>query len=402
MSLREIFRLAFEALLVNKARSLLTMLGLIIGVAAVVLLVSIGSGVKRYIFNEFEGMGTNLIMVQPGRTDKKGGFGPPIGAAQRKMTLADVKALEKNGLNLEAVSGVVLGTTTIRFEENLSNVSVLGCGASLINVLNFKVGEGSFFSREEDDSGRRLVVLGKGVSLILFGNESAIGRAVKIHQSEFRVVGVLEKTGNKLGFNIDDFVFIPTTAALRLFNDDKLFGIRAKSRAKSVMDDSVEEIRSILKSRRHGEEDFTIITQVAMMESMGTILDMLTYVLGGIALISMLVGGIGIMNIMIVSVGERTPEIGIRRAVGAPRFAIVKQFLAEAVVMSITGGVIGLALATGLTYVGLYFLPTFDMRPPLWILPSAFLVSTIVGISFGVWPAVKASRIQIVEALRYE
>jgi putative ABC transport system permease protein len=402
MLLVESFRLSFESLRANGSRSALTMLGMIIGVAAVVLLVSLGTGAKSYIFSQFESMGTNLVMVQPGKTDKKSSFGPPIGSAQRKMTLADVRALERNALNLEAVSGVVLGTTTIRFENNLSNVSVLGCSDSIIRVLNFKVADGAFYSREEDEYGRRVVVLGSDIATNIFGNSSAIGQSVKIHQSEFRVVGVLQKSGHKLGFDIDDFVFIPTTAALRLFNEDKLFGIRAKARSRAAVDDLVEEIRDILSARRHGEEDFTIITQVAMMESMETILNMLTYVLGGIACISMLVGGIGIMNIMIVSVAERTSEIGVRRAVGARRRDILTQFLIEATVLSFLGGALGLIIALVITQTAYQFFPSFDLRAPFWILPIAFGLSAVVGVLFGVWPAFKASRIETLEALRHE
>lgn len=398
----EVFRLAIESLSANKFRSWLTMLGMIIGVAAVVLLVSIGNGAKNYIFSEFEGLGTNLIIIQPGKTDKKTGFGPPIGSTERKLTLADVNAIEKKAYNIEAVTGLVYGITGVRHGENINNANVFGSNDAFIRILNLNVIEGLFFSREEDDYGRRVIVLGKEVASDLFGEESALGQTVKLNQTEFRVIGVMEKVGSKLGLNLDNFCFIPTTAALRLFNEDKLFGIRAKALSRSAVDLAVHEIQDILQERHYGEIDFTIQTQYAMMQSLETILNMLTYVLAGIALISMLVGGIGIMNIMLVSVAERTGEIGIRRAVGARRIDIVQQFLCEAVTLSLLGGLLGLGLAIGITYAIYFFVPVFDIRSPTWILAPAFIVSFLVGIFFGVCPATKAARIETLDALRYE
>ena len=398
----EIFRLSIEAILSQKIRAFLTVLGMVIGVAAVVLLVSIGNGAKMFVSTQLEGLGTNFIIVQPGKTDKKTSFGPPIGAAQRKMTLADVLAIEKRSFNLEAVTGLVLGTTTVRFDENIANVSVFGTNDQFLKIFNIKVGLGQFFSREDDDNGRRVVVLGNKVATDLFGEDAALGRQIKLNQREFRVIGVMSKTGNKLGLNLDDFAFIPTTAALRTFNDDKLFGIRAKASSRATLNEAVEEIRGIMKDRRDGEEDFTIATQKEMMETLDTILSMLTYVLSGIATISMIVGGIGIMNIMLVNVSERISEIGIRRAVGARQRDIVKQFLAEAVALSLTGGLLGLFIAFTITYGSSFFYPSFDMRPPSWILAPAFLLSVLVGVIFGVWPAFKAARIQTLDALRHE
>jgi len=402
MPLRELLRLSAESLLAHRFRAILTMLGMIIGVFAVIVLVSLGQGAKNYILSEFEGLGTNLIIVQPGKTDQKSAFNAPIGSATRKMTLQDVTALEKRSFNLVAVSGVVLGTAQARFEDALSNTNVFGVNDQFQHILNIELSDGNFFSRDEEQSGRRVIVLGHNVKQSLFGNDSSIGRSVKLNESEFRVIGAVKAAGNKLGFNLDEVVFVPTTAALRLFNEDKLFGIRAKASSKIGIDDAVAEVSEILRERRNGEEDFTIITQVAMMDSMSTILNMLSYVLGGIAAISMLVGGIGIMNIMLVTVSERTQEIGIRRAVGARRRDILKQFLVEAVVLSVVGGFFGMLIAVLVTYGAHSFYPAFDMRPPFWVLGPAFSTSVIIGIVFGVWPARKAARIETLDALRYE
>lgn len=402
MGIKEVVRLAVESLLVQKLRTALTILGMVIGVGAIVLLVSLGQGAKNYVTSEFEGLGTNLIIIQPGKSDKKTHMGPPVGAAQRKMTTADVMAIEKRALNVEAVSGLVLGTVSARFEDALSNITVFGTNEQFPQILSVRVGRGNYFSREEDDYGRRVLVLGQTVATELFGEADPIGLTVKLNESEFRIIGVLLPMGNKLGLDFDELGFIPTEAALKLFNDDKLFGIRAKASSRVGIDDAVAEISEILKERRDGEEDFTVLTQVSMMESMNTILNMLTYVLAAIAAISMLVGGIGIMNIMWVTVVERTQEIGIRRAVGARRVDILKQLLAEAVALSVLGGAVGVGGAVVLT-VSLYFVfPSFDMRAPLWIIAPAFFVAFIVGVVFGVVPAWRASRIEILDALRYE
>jgi putative ABC transport system permease protein len=402
MRLREIARVAAESLLGQKLRTALTVLGMVIGVGAVVLLVSLGEGAKKYVLREFEGLGSNLIVIQPGKSDKKTHFGPPVGAAQRKMTSADVAAIEKRALNLEAVSGLILGTASARYDQAISNITVFGTNEQFPKIITLTLGSGGYFTREEDEYRRRVVVLGSNIAQQLFGDEDPIGRSIKLNESEFRVVGVLAPMGDKLGLSFDELGFIPTEAALKLFNEDKLFGIRAKASSRVGIDDAVEEISQILKDRREGEEDFTVLTQVSMMESMNTILSMLTYVLAAIAAISMVVGGIGIMNITWVSVVERTQEIGIRRAVGARRRDILKQFLAEAAGLSLISGVIGVGGAVLITHILRLFFPTFDMRAPWWIVAPAFGLALLVGIAFGVGPAWRASRVETLDALRYE
>lgn len=402
MLYRETLRISQESLLSQKLRTALTVLGMVIGVGSVILLVSLGEGAKKYVLREFEGLGTNLIVVQPGKSDRKTHFGPPVGAAQRKMTTADVTAIERRALNLEAVSGLVLGTVSARHEDSISNITVFGTNEQFPKIIALALSRGGYFTREEDLYRRRVVVLGTNIAQELFGDDDPIGRAIKLNESEFRVVGVLAPMGNKLGLSFDELGFIPTEAALKLFNEDKLFGIRAKASSRVGVDDAVAEITEILKERRDGEEDFTVLTQVSMMESMNTILSMLTYVLAAIAAISMLVGGIGIMNIMWVTVVERTQEIGIRRAVGARRRDIMQQFLIEALGLSFLSGALGVGGALSITYLLYLLFPAFDMRAPLWVIVPAFLLALVVGGIFGVGPAWRASRVETLEALRYE
>lgn len=402
MIFRKILINSGEAIVENKLRSALTMLGMIIGVMAVILLVSVGTGAKRYITSEFESLGTNVIFVQPGKTDKKTSMGPPVSSSKGKLSLADVEALMKNAPSLGAVSGVMFGAGVIKNDFGTNNINILGSNDQFIRIFNMTITEGNYFTKEDEDSGRRVTVLGSTIKQNLFGQGNALGKLVKVNGSEHRVIGVIKPTGDKLGFNVDDMAFIPTKSALRLFNTDKLFGIRASAKSRNQIDEAVVELKTVLTERHNGEEDFTVVTQVTMMESMNTILNMLTYALAAIAFISMLVGGIGIMNIMLVSVTERTREIGIRRAVGARRSDILKQFLIEAIVISITGGVLGILLSLAITYTLYFFIPGFDMRPPVWILIPSFLLSLITGVVFGVWPARKAAHIQTIDALRYE
>ncbi len=402
MPIRDVFLLAIEAIYGSKLRAGLTMLGLIIGVASVVLLVSIGNGAKNYILHQFEGLGTNVILIQPGKTDAKSGFGPPLSNAKKKITLADVEALEKQSLNLEAVSGLVFGTCNIKYQDRTVNANLLGGNDQFPKIFNIPLQVGDFISHEEDETGRRVVVLGHNVALKLFDSDVALGQPVKVNEIEHRVIGVMKKAGETLGFNLDEVVFVPTKDGMRIFNEDKLFGVRAKARSRVSMDDAVSEIKEIFRSRNNGQDDITVITQTSMIDTMNTILDMLTYVLAAIAFISLLVGGIGIMNIMLVSVTERTREIGIRRAVGARKQDILRQFLVESVTLSLLGGLIGLVFSTALTYAVYLFYPKFDMRAPYWILIPAFLISTIIGVAFGVWPARKAANIETIDALRYE
>lgn len=402
MIFRKIIVNSLEAIAENKLRSTLTMLGMIIGVMAVILLVSVGIGAKRYITSQFESLGTNIILVQPGKTDKKNSMGPPVSSSKGKLTIYDVEALEKNAQTLSAVSGVMFGAGVVKNDIATNNINILGSNDQFNRIFNMTIIDGNYFTPEDEESGRRVAVLGSSIKENLFGKSSALGKLVKINESEHRVIGIIKPTGDKLGFNVDDMVFIPTKSALRLFNTDKLFGIRASAKSKNGIDDAVAEITQILKERHNAEEDFTIVTQVTMMESMNTILNMLTYALGAIAFISMLVGGIGIMNIMLVSVTERTREIGIRRAVGAKRSDILKQFLIEAVVISVSAGLIGILISITITYILYFLIPGFDMRPPFWILPPSFFLSLSTGVIFGVWPARKAAHIQTIDALRYE
>lgn len=402
MSLWESLLSALDGLRVNSFRAALTMLGMAIGVAAVIVLVSLGAGTKEYISRQFYDLGTNLIIIQPGRTETKSPMGPPPGGATRKLTLEDSRALRKWGTLLEAVTPITFGSSSMSYRDRKRDLTILGCDNHLLDILNLSVGFGRFLSDNEAFSGRRVCTIGETVRAQLFGDANPIGQIVRIARSEFRVIGVMSRKGTSLGMDMDDLVFMPVRAYQKVFDTSGLFGIRAKALSQEVLPQAMEQCRRILSRQHHGNEDFTLISQDAMMSTMGTILDMMTYIMAGIAGISLVVGGIGIMNILLVSVAERTREVGLRMAVGARRLDVLKQFLTESVVLSFLGGSIGVAL--GLLGVGGIGLLSSKFQPVVtgWTIALAAGFSGAVGLVFGVYPAWRAASLDPILALRRE
>jgi putative ABC transport system permease protein len=402
LELREAFALAFEMLGAHRVRTALTMLGVIIGVAAIILLVSLGEGATAYITRELTGLGTNLLIITPGKTQTSGGFHPPVAGTVRKLTYDDALALRRRASLLTDAVPVVLGTGKVRYQGASRDATVVGITPEFQRVRRLYVEIGQFVSDEDVDGRRRVVVLGRTVKRELFGEENPLGRFVTLADSRYRVIGIMERRGVSLGFDIDDLVFIPVKSAQDLFDTDRLFEILASVRSPDEIDRAIQQVKEILIRRHGNREDFTVISQGAVLSAFTTILNILTAVLGGIAGISLLVGGIGIMNIMLVSVRERTREIGIRKAVGARRRDILSQFLLESVVLSTLGGFAGIAAGVGgakaLSLLFTY-LPT---RVSTWSVLLAFGFSVAVGVFFGVYPARRAALLDPIQALRYE
>lgn len=402
MDVREAFSLALEMLAANRVRTALTTLGVVIGVAAIILLVSLGEGATAYITRELTGLGTNLLIITPGKTKTSGGFHPPIASTVRKLTYEDAVALRRRAMLLTDAVPVVLGTGKIRYQGVSRDTSVIGVTPEFQRVRNLFVEIGQFVSEEDVEGRRRVVVLGRTVKRELFGEENPLGQFVTLADSRYRVIGIMEQKGVSLGFDIDDLVFIPVKSAQDLFDTDRLFEILASVRSPGEIDRAIQQVRDVLIRRHGNREDFTVTSQGAILSAFTSILKILTAVLGGIAGISLLVGGIGIMNIMLVSVRERTREIGIRKAVGARRRDILGQFLLESVVMSSLGGGLGIAVGVGgAKALSLFFayLPT-HVSP--WAVLMAFGFSAVVGIFFGVYPARRAALLDPIQALRYE
>ena len=402
MDVREALALALEMLVANRVRSALTMLGVVIGVAAIILLVSLGEGATAYITNELTGLGTNLLIITPGKTQTSGGFHPPIASTVRKLTYDDAVALRRRASLLTDAVPLVLGTGKIRYQGNSRHVSVVGVTPEFQRVRNLYVEIGQFLGEEDVEGRRRVVVLGRTVKRELFGEENPLGRFVTLADSRYRVIGIMERKGVSLGFDIDDLVFVPVKSAQDLFDTDRLLEILASVGSPDDIDRAIQQVRDILIRRHGNREDFTVISQGAILSAFTTILKILTAVLGGIAGISLVVGGIGIMNIMLVSVRERTREIGIRKAVGARRRDILGQFMIESIVLSTLGGLLGIIVGVGgAKGLSLFFtyLPT---RVSMWAVLMAFGFSAAVGVFFGVYPARRAARLDPIQALRYE
>ena len=402
MKFIEFIRIAFTSIIENRLRSFLTMLGIMIGVGSVILLISLTTGFREYLVRQFMGIGTNLIIVNPGKTETKG-LGHPGFEGVQKMTIGDTIALRRNAPALEEVSSITVGTADVRYIDRERRSMIIGTDEAFVKVINMGVDSGSFFNADDVSASRRVCTIGYTVKNELFGGKNPLGEVIKIGGSGFRVIGIMEKKGTFMGTDdFDDVVYIPVPDALSLFNTDRLFGIRAKARSAAMINEAKEQIKVILKKRHNNKEDFTILTQSSLLSSLESILQALSGVLAGIAAISLLVGGIGIMNIMLVTVRERTREIGIRKAVGATRRDILLQFLVESTMLSLIGGIIGILIAFTGGIMLSRFLPQMTPIMDPWVVALATIFSGSVGVFFGVYPAYRAAYQDPIEALRYE
>jgi putative ABC transport system permease protein len=318
----------------------------------------------------------------------------------RKLTREDEEAIARRVFTIDGISGTVNGGGTIRNGSRRRDTMIFGVGDRFPEMRNLHVDQGRFYNEDDVNARRRYVVLGRTLQAELFGEENPLGRVVKVADAEFRVIGILEHKGTSLGFDLDDLVLIPDTTALDLFNLEGYTAIMARARDKANTDAAIADITEVLKRRHNNQVDFTIVSQDDMLATVNGIMATMTMVLLAIASISLVVGGIGIANIMLVSVRERTREIGVRRAVGATRGAILAQFLVESTLIAVLGGLVGLGLGA------LIILAARQADIPVqlsgWIVAIALGFSCIVGVLSGVMPARLAASLDPVEALRYE
>ncbi len=414
MNVLESMRVALRALAANKLRSALTMLGIVIGVAAVITLMAAGQGVQVYVTERFQGIGTNLLFILPGSIDQNAG--PPGQSSQsRPLTMADVRALS-DPFRLPDVARVAPEldrTAVVVAGGRETTTQIQGVTPEFVPVRNWQPVVGSFISQQDLEARSRVAVLGQTVVEDLFPDTPyPIGETVRINGIPFRVIGVMEEKGGTFT-DQDDVVFVPlTTAQTRLFSARTASGeyrvsfILAEAVSESRMDAAAEQIRMVLREQHdiafEDEDDFTVLSQSDLIQTFGQITSVLTAFLGAIAGISLLVGGIGIMNIMLVSVTERTREIGLRKAVGARRRDILWQFLIEAVTLAVAGGFIGMGIgAAGAELVSSLIEDFRSVVTPQAIL-LATTVSALVGLTSGLYPAWRASRLNPIDALRYE
>jgi len=398
----ELLRVALQALKTNKTRSALTMLGVVIGVTSVILLVSIGSGLKTYITKQLEELGANTLFIFPGElgigSDERRGGVPGAGMAASKFTFDHVNDLERESKTIKSVMAYTENNGTIKYKGKSHITQVAGVGTEYPKVRNHQLAAGSFFTSSQYNLGKRVAVLGKTVVEELFGQENPIGKKITVSEQRYTVLGVLEEKGGFAGVDYDDQVFIPATTAMRQFDMKNIQSLWVQSKSSETIETTKEEIEKIL-SKSLEEDEFSVLDTKSILGTISQILGVLTAALGGIAAISLVVGGIGIMNIMLVSVTERIQEIGLRKAVGATPRAILTQFLIEATFLSFFGGVIGILLGL-IGSLAINRLFTTTITP--WTIGLAFGVSALVGIIFGIAPAAKAARLNPINALRYE
>lgn len=399
MNLRNTIRVAARALITNKTRSILTTLGIIIGVMAVILLVSFGSGLEKQITQQFEDLGTNLLFVMPGkfqfRDSREGG---PPGVATNKITREDAKRVAEKASTVAGTLPIITTTATASFHGEDVDTFLIGSTKEYESFRNSPVTSGHWFSQKDVNAGKKVAVAGTTVVEKLFGARSPLGEKVTIADKKYEIVGVLQSKGGGLGNDQDDQFIVPITTLENHFNIDKLSYFYVQAKEGESLDKTTRQIQEILEKKLEPDQ-FSVVNSEELLSTFQTILSTLTAALGGIAAISLLVGGIGIINIMLVSVTERTREIGLRKAMGATPQIILFQFLTEAIILSLAGGVIGIVLGVGIGLIANRFLP---VHTPLWAVLVAFFVSVAVGTIFGVYPARRAAKLSPIEALRYE
>ena len=392
--------LALRAITAQRLRSFLTLLGIAVGIAAVILLTSIGEGIHRFVLAEFTQFGTNIASISPGKVKTSGPAPTGIPSSVRPITLEDAKLLA-NLPHVTGVSGMVWGNSEISANGRLRRTTTNGVGADMLQVYKMGMQTGQFLPAEDLENARPFVVLGSTLKTELFGAANPLGARVRIGALQFRVIGVLQSKGQFLGVDLDDAAYIPAARALELFNRDGLMKVDVAYAEGIPAAQVVQSITRALQNR-HGREDFTVVTQEDMLRTLSNILDVLTMAVGALGSISLLVGGVGIVTIMTIAVSERTGEIGLLVALGAPRRTILGLFLGEAVALSALGGVIGLLLGMGLAQLIHLAVPALPVHTPLIFVLLAEGLAIAIGLAAGVLPARRAARLDPVEALRSE
>lgn len=407
MNIANLFKIALRAIAANKLRSFLTMLGIIIGVASVIAMLAIGQGSKKSIQANIAEMGSNMIMIRPGQ-DKGPGGAQQDASDMQTLKLKDYETLKEQSKYLAAISPNVNASGQFINGNNNTPSTMYGISADYLQIRQQKVKDGEMFTDEDVKTSAKVCVIGKTVADNLFTNgEDPIGKVIRYNKIPFRIVGVLESKGyNSFGMDQDDVVFAPyTTVMKRILSVTYLQGINASAITEDMTDLAIEDVTNILRENHKlkgaDEDNFTIRSQQEMAEMMNSTSDTMTVLLLVVACISLVVGGIGIMNIMYVSVTERTKEIGLRMSVGARGIDILNQFLIESVLLSITGGLIGVLCGIGAA-VGINVFAHWPIQIQPWSVLLSFVVCSATGIFFGWYPAKKAASLDPIEAIRYE
>lgn len=394
----DLAKIAIGAVRAHRVRTVLAVSGTTVGVASVILLISLGEGARTYVTDEFATLGSNLIIVMPGKTETSGGA-PIFGGTTRDLTLEDSFAVLRRCPRARKVAPISLGQASVKYGGLGRMATVVGSTREFVEMLDIGIASGQFLPRTDPRRGSRVCVIGRTVQKELFAGENPLGEKVRIGEWRFRVIGVMARKGTSLGMDMDDVVLVPVSTAMNLFDRRGLFRIWVEASAFQEMDRAQDEVKEVLVDR-HGEEDFTILTQGALVSTFADILRALGLALAGIAAVSLSVAGIGVMNVMLVSVSERTAEIGLWKAIGARRRQVVLAFLTEAVVISGIGGAVGTILGLLGTRLLSRLIPGFPAVTPIWAVLAAVGVAVGVATIFGALPARRAAAIPAVDALR--
>jgi putative ABC transport system permease protein len=396
MALSELIAFAIGALRGHRLRTALSVAGVAVGIAAVIALTALGEGARQYVVQEFSSLGTNLLIVIPGKVETTGMM--PFGGTVHDLTIDDYRAVVTRIPLVQRAAPLATGEETLRYGGKARSVPVIGTTEELVEVRNLRIGAGQFLPAGDPDQGGAEIVLGVKVAQELFGAESPLGRVVRLGEWRFRVVGVLEPRGRSLGFDFDDLVFVPVRTSMRIFNRSSLFRILVELPEDGDLEAGKEAVIELL-AERHRAEDVTVITQDAVVSTLDSILGVLTLALAAIASVSLTVAGVGIMNVMLVAVSERRHEIGLLKALGANTTQILAVFIAEAAVLSTLGGLVGLGAGWAAVVAFVQVYPTFPAATPMWAVVASLVMSMVVGVFFGVVPARRAAHLDPVEAL---
>ncbi len=395
----DFIRLTLSSIISHRLRSFLTALGIAVGIAAVILLTSMGEGLHHFVLQEFTQFGTTLVAINPGKATTAGTSMGVFGT-RRPLSIEDAEALKRLGF-IHAVVPFVQGNAEVEAGNHQRRTFIYGSGPQMPEAFSMKVAFGRFLPADDPTAPRAFAVLGSKLYHELFGNNNPLGQRISISGSRYRIIGIMEPKGTVLGFDLDDTVYIPAARALSLFNRNSLFEIDVMYREGADVDKVVKGLRETLV-KRHGKDDFTITTQQQMLDVLGSILNVLTFAVAAIGGISLLVGAIGIVTIMTIAVNERTSEIGLLRALGATRGQVLGLFLGEAVVLAAIGGLSGLALGIGLAVLLHAAIPALPIHTPLLYVLLAEALALLIGLAAGVLPAQRAALLDPIEALRSE
>lgn len=399
MEFRDLLRLTFGSIRAHRLRTFLTMLGIAIGTSSVILLTSIGEGLREFVLHEFTQFGTNLMGVHPGKSETIGMTG--VASTTRKLTVEDAEQLLRVP-GVEKVVPVCMGSARVEYGNHARSVFIYGVNSEIPFVWRFRVRQGTFLPPGDPRRSAPLAVIGPTLKKELFGERNPLGEHVHIGDSRFLVIGIMEPKGQMLGLDLDDAAYIPVASAMDLFNKEGLNEIDILFSPGRKAEDVAASVRKMMMERHDGEEDFTIITQNEMLESLDRILSILTMAVGAIAAISLIVGAIGILTMMWISVNERISEIGLQKAIGAQPAQILTLFLTEAAMLSTAGGIIGVMAGLGIALLLGFLVPALPVRVPTMYVVMALTVSLLVGLFSGVMPARRAAHLDPLEALRAE